>query len=180
MFKFCVHNLVRISALSYSSAPARIIGVARAARDFCLLGKIAKNAISDHIRARHIVLANDAALLVTVASSFSLLFSGAASSCVSLFDACYWCYSSSKRGLFIVCLFRGFLGGFSRFFSIRSPKGAKVCKSCRSRKTLKNEYLVAKFGFDTAENEPSRVLTCLPASPPLPTQAPMPRFYKAL
>ena len=31
--------------------------------------------------------------------------------------------------------------------------GAKVCKSCRSRKMLQNEYLVAKFGVDTAENE---------------------------
>ena len=35
--------------------------------------------------------------------------------------------------------------------------GAKVCKSCRSRKMLKNEYLVAKIGFDTEENEPSKV-----------------------
>ena len=35
--------------------------------------------------------------------------------------------------------------------------GAKDCKSCRSRKMLKNEYLVAKIGFDTAENEPSKV-----------------------
>ena len=35
---------------------------------------------------------------------------------------------------------------------------AKVrrCKgSCRSRKMLQNEYLLAKIGFDTAENEPS-------------------------
>ena len=33
---------------------------------------------------------------------------------------------------------------------------------------LKNEYLLAKIGFDTAENEPSKVWTCLPApSPPL-------------
>ena len=35
--------------------------------------------------------------------------------------------------------------------------GAKDCKSCRSRQTLQNEYLVAKFCFDTAENEPSKV-----------------------
>ena len=46
--------------------------------------------------------------------------------------------------------------------------GAKVCQSCRSRKMLKNDYLLAKIGFDTAENEPSKVWTCLPApSPPL-------------
>ena len=32
--------------------------------------------------------------------------------------------------------------------------GAKACKSCRSRQELSNEYLLAKFGFDTAENEP--------------------------
>ena len=36
-------------------------------------------------------------------------------------------------------------------------KGAKVCKSCRSRKMLKNAYLVAKIGFDTEENERSKV-----------------------
>ena len=36
-------------------------------------------------------------------------------------------------------------------------RGAKDCKSCRPRKMLKNEYLVAKIGFDTAENEPSKV-----------------------
>ena len=47
-------------------------------------------------------------------------------------------------------------------------EGAKVCQSCRSRKMLKNDYLLAKIGFDTAENEPSKVWTCLPApSPPL-------------
>ena len=44
---------------------------------------------------------------------------------------------------------------FLRRFRIWS--GAKDCKSCRSRKTLKNEYLLAKIGVDTAENEPSKV-----------------------
>ena len=31
-------------------------------------------------------------------------------------------------------------------------KGAEVWKSCRSRQELSNEYLLAKFGVDTAEN----------------------------
>ena len=31
------------------------------------------------------------------------------------------------------------------------------CALCRSRRELSNEYLLAKFGFDTAENEPSKV-----------------------
>ena len=35
--------------------------------------------------------------------------------------------------------------------------GAKAHKSCRSRKMLQNEYLVAKIGDDTAENEPCEV-----------------------
>ena len=35
--------------------------------------------------------------------------------------------------------------------------GAKACKSCRSRQELPNEYITAKFGFDTAENEPLKV-----------------------
>ena len=36
------------------------------------------------------------------------------------------------------------------------PSGAKVCKSCRSWKTLQNDYLVTKIGVDTAENEPRK------------------------
>ena len=36
-------------------------------------------------------------------------------------------------------------------------KGAKVCKCCRSRQELSNEYLLAKIGFDPAENEPLKV-----------------------
>ena len=36
-------------------------------------------------------------------------------------------------------------------------KGAKACKSCRSRQELSNEYLLAKFGVDTAENGPLKV-----------------------
>ena len=36
-------------------------------------------------------------------------------------------------------------------------RGAKECKSDRSRQELSNQYFVAKFDFDTAENEPSEV-----------------------
>ena len=36
-------------------------------------------------------------------------------------------------------------------------RGAKVCESCRARKMLKNAYLDAKIGFDTAENELSEI-----------------------
>ena len=32
-----------------------------------------------------------------------------------------------------------------------NSNGAKVCKSCRSRHELSNEYLLANIGFDTAE-----------------------------
>ena len=42
--------------------------------------------------------------------------------------------------------------------------GAKEYGSDRSRKMLKNEYLLAKFGVDTEENELSKV-TYLPPSP---------------
>ena len=35
--------------------------------------------------------------------------------------------------------------------------GAKECKSDRYRQELSNERLVAKFGFDTAENESLKV-----------------------
>ena len=36
-------------------------------------------------------------------------------------------------------------------------KGAKMCKSCRSREELSNEYLLPKFSVDTAENGPLKV-----------------------
>ena len=39
----------------------------------------------------------------------------------------------------------------------------KVCKSCRSRQELSNEYFLGKIGVDTAENEPSK-FGGLPAS----------------
>ena len=38
-----------------------------------------------------------------------------------------------------------------------SLSGAKACKSCRSRQEFSNEHLLAKFGFDAAENEPLKV-----------------------
>ena len=47
--------------------------------------------------------------------------------------------------------FRKIVDDFSLKFS--DWRGAKVCKSCRSRKMLQNDYLVAKIGFDTEENE---------------------------
>ena len=42
-------------------------------------------------------------------------------------------------------------------FPISEKKGAKECKSCRSRKTLQNEYLVAIVATHIAENKPSKV-----------------------
>ena len=36
-------------------------------------------------------------------------------------------------------------------------KGAKACKSYRSRQELANEYFLVKFGVDTEENELCKV-----------------------
>ena len=43
---------------------------------------------------------------------------------------------------------------FLKFWDL---SGAKECKSCRSRKMLQNEPLVAIVAVDTAENEPLKV-----------------------
>ena len=45
-------------------------------------------------------------------------------------------------------------------------KGANVCKSCRYRQELSNEYLLslAKFGVDTAEKGPLKVFQKLATS----------------
>ena len=39
--------------------------------------------------------------------------------------------------------------------------GAKACKYCKFRQELSNEYLLAKFSFDTAENESLKVCLIL-------------------
>ena len=46
--------------------------------------------------------------------------------------------------------------GFPRFLGFDS-KAVQRSALCRSRRELSNEYLLAKFGFDTAENEPCKV-----------------------
>ena len=51
--------------------------------------------------------------------------------------------------------FRKIVDDFSLKFS--DWRGAKVCKSCRSRKMLQNDYLVAKIGVHIDENEPSQL-----------------------
>ena len=47
---------------------------------------------------------------------------------------------------------RIFIFNFSSFL-----QKTHKCKSCRSRQELSNEYLLAKIGVDTAENEPLKV-----------------------
>ena len=49
---------------------------------------------------------------------------------------------------------------------------------CRSRRELSNEYLLAKFGFDTAENEPCKV--CPLSAYRSPRYANMQRYVAAL
>ena len=38
------------------------------------------------------------------------------------------------------------------FIALWALSDAKVCRTCRSRKTLQNENLLANIGLDTAEN----------------------------
>ena len=46
---------------------------------------------------------------------------------------------------------------FSPRFSIMDSKTVQRSALCRSRRELSNEYLLAKIGVDTAENEPCKV-----------------------
>ena len=62
---------------------------------------------------------------------------------------------ASRFHLFGVVLARFFSPQFS---IMNSKNGAKECSALRrSRRELSNEYLLAKVGFDTAENEPCKV-----------------------
>ena len=60
--------------------------------------------------------------------------------------------------------------GFPRFLGFDS-KAVQRSALCRSRRELSKEYLLAKIGVDTAENEPLklRILFILLFNPPLPT-----------
>ena len=59
-----------------------------------------------------------------------------------------------KNENFIIHSRKKFDDFWLKFWSL---SGAKVCESCRSRQELSNEYLLAKIGVDTAENEPLKV-----------------------
>ena len=63
--------------------------------------------------------------------------------------------SGAERGRLPEVLFMGFL------LDSKGAEGAEVCKSCRSRQELSNEYLHAKIGFNTAENEPLKICQAL-------------------
>ena len=67
----------------------------------------------------------------------------------------------------------------------RGLRGAKTCKSCRSRQELSNEYkyyLLAKIGVDTAENEPLKVHLIIKPWDLIFTEPPRPQqlVHKAL
>ena len=51
-------------------------------------------------------------------------------------------------------MFGNILAVFSKQCDFRAVQRSA---SCRSRRELSNAYLVANFGFDTADNEPSEV-----------------------
>ena len=57
---------------------------------------------------------------------------------------------SRKKKHFLTKILRLENGGFD-------SKTVQRSALCRSRRELSNEYLLAKFGFDTAENEPLKV-----------------------
>ena len=66
--------------------------------------------------------------------------------------SCVICIAAAFQfmSLFIFSMFI-----FAYFFTQTDPKRTVQRSAlCRSRRELSNEYLLAKFGFDTAENEP--------------------------
>ena len=65
-------------------------------------------------------------------------------------DSCF-----EPRGEFVVSFSSkcSFFSGEEKCVHFFSPDRG----DCRSREMLKNEYFVAKIGFDTAENESSQV-----------------------
>ena len=72
------------------------------------------------------------------------------------------CLMASHFHLFGVVLARFFPPSFRLWI----PKTVQRSAMCRSRRELSNAYFLAKFGLDTAENEPCQV-------------CPIPRFHAA-
>ena len=84
----------------------------------------------------------------------------------SLFSGFFLCRSSKwpaasclMASRFLVFSFFGVVLARSFFphFSIMDSKTVQRSALCRSRRELSNEYLLAKIGVDTAENEPLEV-----------------------
>ena len=69
---------------------------------------------------------------------------------------------ASRFHLFGVVLARPFFPHFSPMDS----KAVQRSALCRSRRELSNDYLLAKFGFDTAENELCKVCPTLSVAEP--------------
>ena len=61
------------------------------------------------------------------------------------------------------------------FAGKKGLSGAKVCTYCRSRQELSDEYLIAKIGVNTADNEPSEILKfgCRPTTDRGPCRRPL-------
>ena len=62
------------------------------------------------------------------------------------------CLMASRFHLFGVVLARSFFPSFRLW----NPKAVQMRALCRPRRELSNAYLLAKFRFDTAENEPCK------------------------
>ena len=65
---------------------------------------------------------------------------------------------ASHFHFFGVVLTRFFFSKFLFPISIVDSKTVQRSALCRSRRELSNEYLLAKFGFDTVENEPDLIV----------------------
>ena len=65
----------------------------------------------------------------------------------------------ARKKLDMFCIFlKNFWLMFCKILRVERCNSVYSSTSRRSRKMLQNEYLVAKFGFDTAKNEPRQVL----------------------
>ena len=73
------------------------------------------------------------------------------------FDYSESVYVNAHTKIKIICRKHGLLTNLTPNKHLRRNGGCKECKSEKSRRELSNEYLVAKFGLDSGENEPSEV-----------------------
>ena len=141
---FKLANFFSRTCLNFQTSP--YIFPATFRKNCCLLGKSRKK-IGQHLAKFGKMLANFAKICKKSAK-----ISAFVNEQIEIRDRSGWLWTAYWPLVFLLSPFFGVVLDRSFFphFSIMDSKTVQRSALCRSRRELSNEYLLAKFGFDTA------------------------------